>query len=557
MIKTESPSKEKRPRVLVIDDDPDVLDHICDTLDKQFDVVTSESAESALDILKKASFDVVLTDFRMRGSNGIRLAQQINGFNPEIPVVVMSGFGSEELALQALRANVFDFVDKPFDDHLVVSVLDRALLNRKQQDERRELLRNVHEKEIRLKLAREQNQELQDALLELNNKKNQLIQKEKLASLGVMAAGIAHELNNPLAIIVGMAHLVDQDLAPDSKAKKKLSRILESGERMRKIIDQMRHHGGAAKEDEWGKIDIGESVRSAFILLNERLNQNSIKININEGAGKVDVFGHAIKIQTVLQNLILNSLDAFEMRRPIKGGDGEITVDIRYGDSEVQLEYFDTAGGIEKTALNKVFDPFFSTKATGVGTGLGLYICQKIVREHKGDIYVVNKSEGALFTITFPTVSSDEKVNDIREIKQRVFDAGTKPKVLIVEDEEDLVHYFLEILGSSCEIRAFTDSREAILDLDQHDYDLILADFGLPHVSGIEVLKKAVLRNPETVVMLVTGHSENEADVNIAYSHGASEIITKPLGQPSDLLNVLSKYFLVLSGKHDDNISAD
>ena len=549
MIKTKSPPKEKKPRVLVIDDDPDVLDYISDTLDKQFDVVTSEVPESAMDILKNGSFDVVLTDFRMKGSNGIKLAQQINGFNPEIPVVVMSGFGSEELALQALRANVFDFVDKPFDKQLVGTVLDRALLNRKQQEERQELLRNVHEKEIRLKLAREQNQELQDALLELNTKKNQLIQKEKLASLGVMASGIAHELNNPLAIIVGMAHLVEQDLDPGNKAKKKLKRILESGERMRKIIDQMRHHGRAAREDEWCKIDIGDSVRSAFILFNERLNQSSIKININEGGGKVDVFGHAIKIQTVLQNLILNSLDAFEMRGPIKGSDCEITVEIRYGDTEVQLEYSDTAGGIDKTLMNKVFDPFFSTKATGVGTGLGLYICQKIVREHKGDIHVVNKSEGAFFTITFPTASSEAEVHDIRQVKQRVFDAGAKPRVLIVEDEEDLVNYFLEILGSSWEITAFTDSREAILDLDQHDYDLILADFGLPHVSGMEVLKKAVLRNPETVVMLVTGHSENEADVNIAYSLGASEIITKPLGKPSDLLDVLSKYFLMSERK--------
>ena len=533
-------NKAQKSRVLIVDDDMEVLQFLDDLLSSHFDVVAVNSAELGYEYACDQPFDVVLTDYRMSVINGLQLAKKISNLNPCVPIIIMTGFANHDLTLDAIRARIFDFIDKPFEDHSIIDTIERAVVSSNIEKNRQDMLKASYEQEVRLKLAHEHNMELQVALAELDQRKGQLINSERLASLGVLAAGIAHELNNPLAIIIGMTHLLKKYHNGHEDTLTKCSKIIDSGRRMQKIIDQMRNHGRRDNIDDWSKVSLKECVDDAFVLLREKIIDASVNLEFDVQEDLPKFIGHEIKIHSVLQNLIKNSIDAFE-DNGIVGAEIKVSGEV-LGDT-ILLTYTDNAGGIPKYLLDQVFDPFFTTKDTSRGTGLGLYIVEKIMREHGGKIDIsVEEDMGTKFSLTFPLNKKTERQS---HLPKPYLDLSGRPRLLIVEHERYLVDYLSEIFRKDWDITAHNDLRDGMLDVSQNAYDLIICDMQFPQFSGIDLLIRTREVSQETVFLLTTGRSKKDPDVMVAYEYGVNDIITKPLGDPAKFMDKINSYFRI------------
>ena len=229
----------------------------------------------------------------------------------------------------------------------------------------------------------------------------QLIQASKLATLGEMSTGMAHELNQPLNVISlasnNLRFSVKKDRASPEVIIGKLDRIDSAVHRAASIIDHMRAYGRLAGEG-LSEVNVGEIVQGAFNLLKEQLKLADITL-INEVPEEgLMVKGNAIQLEQVLINLINNAKDAIREQ----GSSGKITVDCETTGGRVLIRVTDTGGGIPSHILPHIFEPFFTTKAVGKGTGLGGSISYGIIREMQGDIWVENVREGAQLTISLP-----------------------------------------------------------------------------------------------------------------------------------------------------------
>jgi signal transduction histidine kinase len=258
---------------------------------------------------------------------------------------------------------------------------------------------------------------------ELKALQNELVQSAKLASLGTLSTGIAHELNQPLAVIRGMVQQLCQDETLPEDAREDLVLVEGQTTRMKKIILHLRTFARVSG-DEHRPVDLNRVVNDSFILLGAQLGSAGIEIDMNLAPEDPSVLGDANELEQVLLNLITNARDAMEGRAGAK-----LTITTRREEDRCLLICQDTGPGIPEDNLGQVFDPFFTTKDPGKGTGLGLSISHSIIRKHHGTIQVEN-SGGAVFTISLPLLGEDTKdgahagLSDLRE------DAGLIPASL-------------------------------------------------------------------------------------------------------------------------------
>ena len=236
----------------------------------------------------------------------------------------------------------------------------------------------------------------------------QLIQASKLATLGEMSTGMAHELNQPLNVISlatsNLRFSIKKGKANPENTMSKLDRIDGAVHRAASIIDHMRAYGRLAGEG-LSEINIGEVIQGACNLLSEQLKLANISLVNEVPGGGLLVQGNAIQLEQVLINLINNAKDAIRD----KGQAGQITVDSELAGGRVLIRVTDTGGGIPEHALPHIFEPFFTTKPVGKGTGLGGSISYGIVREMQGDIWAENVPGGAQITISLPLLRSGLK----------------------------------------------------------------------------------------------------------------------------------------------------
>ena len=223
----------------------------------------------------------------------------------------------------------------------------------------------------------------------------QLVQSEKLAGIGILASGVAHEINNPLSGIIGMAEIALEEEDPFKK-KDYLTDILTCGQRIAEIVNGLRSYSRTAKREELGAVDLQEiletslkmvqlATKSAFVDVIKKY-QPIEKIKANPG-----------EIQQVFTNLITNAFQA------MNGKENKLTLSSRSLKDFVEIKVGDNGVGIPPPYLKKIFDPFFTTKKMGEGTGLGLNIVYRIVTKHEGTIEVEStEGVGTLFTLKFP-----------------------------------------------------------------------------------------------------------------------------------------------------------
>ncbi|NQU41901.1 HAMP domain-containing histidine kinase, partial [bacterium] len=250
---------------------------------------------------------------------------------------------------------------------------------------------------------------LRSAVRKLAATQEALVNSEKLASMGQLAAGIAHEVNNPLGIVLMYAHLMLEECATDTRERDDLQMIVEHADRCKKIVAGLLHFARQNKV-EHRLTDLVELVSRMVKTLTPPL---TIEIDVRNAMTDPMAEVDADQIVQVLTNLANNAFAAME-----KCGSGKLTIELLDSPERVTFKVTDTGAGIAEENLKKVFDPFFTTKEAGKGTGLGLAVTYGIVKMHQGDIQVssdTNPGEpptGATFTITLPRIKPAEKVKE-------------------------------------------------------------------------------------------------------------------------------------------------
>jgi len=236
------------------------------------------------------------------------------------------------------------------------------------------------------------------------NLEDQLIQAEKLSSIGLLAAGVAHEVNTPLAVITSQAQMLTRDLPADDPRTRTLDKIIKQAFRASEIVNHLLKFSRVSGS-EYTDLDLNKLIRETLSLVDPMLRASKISVNAQLTSLLPPVYGNSGKLQQVFMNLIMNARDAMP-----RGG--ELTVATECENSTVHVEVSDNGLGIPSDHLNKIFDPFFTTKSSSRGTGLGLAVTYGIIREHSGKIQVESAAgQGTSFRLEFPAARKPVNVS--------------------------------------------------------------------------------------------------------------------------------------------------
>jgi two-component system NtrC family sensor kinase len=400
-------------RLLIVDDEEKIRSLFALCLNQRYSCERAANAQEALDWLHKEPFALVLTDIQMPGLGGIELLRKINELYRDTAVIIVSGVDRTQRVIDAIRMGAYDYLIKPCDLDVLELCVDRAL-------ERRTLLRNARKYKDALE---KQNLELARRKSELERVQAQLVHSEKMASLGQLAAGIAHELNNPAGFIFSnMAALPEYLRRLRRVWTSEHSSLMDGGnqavacveyenlladlesiaadsysgaERIRDIVKNLRLFS-RLDEAEVKRVDLHEGIESTIRLLSQYY--SSPQITLKREYGDVPpIECHAGQLNQVWMNLLVNAAQA------IGAGNGEVKIRTLADDETVSVFISDTGKGIKPEHLTRIFDPFFTTKPVGEGTGLGLSISHGIVTRHGGTLRVDSSpGHGTTFNVTFP-----------------------------------------------------------------------------------------------------------------------------------------------------------
>ena len=378
------------PTLLVADDEPDMLRFIKSQLAPHYQVLEAVDGQQAIEKASQFLPDIVLLDMMMPEKDGLQACREIRQrtSTQSIPIMILTARADEETKLAALSAGASDFLSKPFS----TTELHVRIKN---------LVESHH---YQMKLSK-QNQVLENTIDQLKETETQLVQTEKLASLGRMSAGIIHEINNPLNFATtGLYTLRNkgQHLAPELREDyQEVLKDVEDGiKRVRNIVSDLRTftHPDTEGRDQ---VEIMEVVNSALRFLSHEWK------DIVEVEKKLEehqtVWANKTKLTQVLVNLLQNALDSLRTKTFENGEKPSLLIHGRLEGKKSILTIRDNGTGIESKHLDKIFDPFFTTKDVGQGMGLGLSICYRIVQECDGRISVrTEPGKFCEFNLEFP-----------------------------------------------------------------------------------------------------------------------------------------------------------
>jgi two-component system cell cycle sensor histidine kinase/response regulator CckA len=362
---------------------------------------------------------------------------------------------------------------------------------------------------------------------------------QKLESIGVLAGGIAHDFNNLLHVVLGNADLARLNLPHSSPAREHLDEVVRATQRAADLTQQLLAYSGRGAVEN-RQLDLSSEVREMATLLRTAISKQATLV-WDLAPDPPAIVADPTQIRQVVMNLITNASDAL--------GDGPGSISLRTGKAKegdggtgpgsfVFLEVSDTGCGMDSGTLQRIFDPFFSTKFTG--RGLGLAAVMGIVESHHGHIRIrTAPGEGTTFRLLFPAVEGALDVAPRRVSGAEWRGHGT---VLVVEDEEgvrEVVGRMLERLGF--DVISAEDGIAALDLLERHNGSLsaVLLDLSMPRMGGQETLNQLRERRPDLPVVLMSGYTEQEvASKLLDGSTGAVGFLQKPF-LPEDLTTVL------------------
>jgi signal transduction histidine kinase/CheY-like chemotaxis protein len=389
-------------------------------------------------------------------------------------------------------------------------------------------------------LLRNQNENLEkmveERTQELAKYERQLQQVLKIQAIGTLAGGIAHDFNNILFPIVGYTELTMDEVPEDSMAHNNLEEILKAANRAKDLVQQIltfsRQSGQERKP-----VNVQSVIVEALKLL-----RASIPASIDI-LHKIDddchpVMGDATQIHQVIINLCTNAYQAMQD----KGGTLEVKlseVDVAYDETvekigmqpgrHLQLLVIDEGCGMDAAVLDRIFEPYYTTKEQGKGTGLGLSVIHGIVKNHRGDITVTSSpGKGTTFKVYLPIIENGDVTAEFEPTNEA---AKGNEHILLIDVVEQIVsmeQQMLENLGY--EVTARTDSTEALREFSEkpQNFDLVITDMTMPHITGDELAQKLLDIKPDIPVILCTGFNEDITEEK-ALAMGIQKFVMKPV----------------------------
>ena len=342
-----------------------------------------------------------------------------------------------------------------------------------------------------LRTSREQ---LEETVARLKTTQAQLVQSEKLSGIGQFVAGVAHELNNPLTVVLGFSELL-QGRNADAEQRAELAMIYNSAQRCHRIVQSLlsfaRRHAPERKH-----VCLNQLLQSVLEFLAYELRTSNIAVvtRFDPHLPAASVDPH--QLQQVFLNLINNARQAIEAHQP----NGCVTIITESSEPNIRITIQDDGPGIAPENLSKIFDPFFTTKEVGKGTGLGLSLCYGILQEHGGTIVPRSRpGEGAAFLIELPSCRAEEDptLPAAPFAETTISREGSGKRVLVIDDEPTILQLVRHMLRRcDFEVDLAGDGETGLRFLNEQSYDVILCDWKMPGLTGQDVYERLRLSQP-------------------------------------------------------------
>jgi len=391
---TESTLRDTKATVVVIDDDIHILELAELILAKRgYQVFTAPTARYGMEIIAAQLPELVLLDYMMPEMDGLTALREIHSRFPNTYVVIFTGKGNEEIAVELMKGGASEYILKPFNNRDLVERLDNVLRIREIE------LHNKSLQQEHVRLLQEidnWNQDLQRRVHEktdaLQKAQSEIAQSEKLAALGYLSAGMAHEIRNPLNSISLFIQLMRQNTT-DPEQLEYQGKILKEIDRIddiiRKLLDASRRTRTITND-----VSIDRVIDNALDVFSPQIETGKIRVTRSYCDSPPLIKADPAELEQIFTNLFLNALE--EM-----GIGGHLEIQILEENGRVVVRVADSGGGISAETLPNIFDPFFSTKTRG--TGMGLPVVQRIARIYEGNIAVESTSpNGTVFRLDFP-----------------------------------------------------------------------------------------------------------------------------------------------------------
>ncbi len=375
---------------------------------------------------------------------------------------------------------------------------------------------------------------------EIKKLQEELFQSQKMESMGVLAGGIAHDFNNILAVIYGYSELVKGSLPDLSPVIKDIDQVLKASNRAKELIKQILTFSQKSPNLEKAPLRPKNLVLEVIKMMRASL-PSTIEIKEEVDPHACSIMANPTHFHQVIVNLFTNAYQAIENEK------GLITIRLTKKETgakksnglqgpRVELEIQDSGCGMDETIINRIFEPYFTTKKIGKGSGIGLAMVHGIVKDHGGYIQVESEvGKGSTFRLSFPSI--EEELQHTEVIDSTASLTGTE-RILIIDDEKMLTDYlktFLERLGYK--VTAHTSSLEALEDFRSrpNEFDLVITDQTMPNLTGSELSKNILQERDDLPIILCTGYSSMISDKD-ADKLGISSFLIKPVE-----MNILTK----------------
>ena len=500
--KEEKPAK--RPRIMVVDDERITRRALELILGSEFDVKMLESGNKAVDHIRQdMDFDVVSLDLNMPGLSGIETLKVIKQHSPTTEVLLVTAFQDIESAKQALKLGAYDYIEKPINKDAYRQSIRQGVRRRQKA------------------LASEKAQQ------QLKIVKAQLVHSEKLSAIGELLAGVVHEINNPLAGILGYSELLLFREQSPEKTHKYIKNIQHSAVLCQKIVQKLLAFSRKQKPKK-EYVQVKDIVESTLELLQHEITKNAVQV-VNQFADNVPcTIADSYQLQQVFLNIINNAVQAMKEQTRL----GTLTLKSEFDDKSIRISIYDNGPGIPGENLQKIFEPFFTTKPEGQGTGLGLSICYEIIQEHGGNIYVSSElGSGTHFFVELPIAEPDKPLSTVASPDKAEQMPGSK-KILVIDEKEtgyDLLENMISALEHHADVAH--DAFSAKLKLKSENYDVIISNMNMPELSGQQLYEHLNQVKPELLskILFITSGVISE-EVRRFIEQSGIPCISKPFG---------------------------